>query len=126
MAFSLIALEPRLAIVRLPADAGLPWWAAGSTFLSFTRTPDETSIVCDERRVPEPEMAERGYRALRVKGRLRFEATGVLAWLANPLAAARVPIFAISTYDTDYILVPGDRLSRAIEALREAGHTVSE
>ena len=126
MTLALIAVETPLAIVRLPPDAGLPWWAAGSAFLSLTTTPDETSIVCDEGRVPEDVSAERGYRALRVLGRLPFEATGVLASIADPLAAARIPIFAVSTYDTDYILVPGDRLTRAVEALRVAGHSVAE
>ena len=126
MALALIAIETTLAIVRLPPGAGLPWWAAASAFLSLTSTPDETSIVCEERRVPEDISAERGYRALRVRGRLPLEATGVLASLADPLAAARIPIFAVSTYDTDYILVPGDRLTRAVEALRKAGHSVTE
>ena len=126
MPFSLIAIEPTLAIVRLPPDVGLPWWAAGSAFLSLTRTPDETSIVCEEGLVPTSVVADRGYRALRVAGRLPLDAIGVLAWLANPLAAARVPIFVISTFDTDYILVPGGRLTTAIEALREAGHSVTE
>lgn len=126
MPFSLIAIETTLAIVRLPPDAGLPWWAASSTLLSLTRTPDETSIVCDEALVPASVVADRGHRALRVAGPLPLDAIGVLAWLANPLAAARVPIFVISTFDTDYILVPGGRLAAAIEALREAGHSVTE
>jgi hypothetical protein len=126
MPFSLIVFATPLAIVRLPVDEGLPWWAASSTMLSLTRTPDETSIVCDETLVPSSVMADRGYRALRVAGRLPLDAIGVLAWLANPLAAARVPIFVISTFDTDYILVPGARLPNAVEALREAGHSVTE
>ena len=69
---------------------------------------------------------EVGFRALRVEGSLSFEATGVLASLANPLATAGVPIFVISTFDTDYVLVREDAISVAIEALREAGHSVNE
>lgn len=126
MPFSLIALATPLAIVRLPVEEGLPWWAASATLLSLTRTPDETSLVCDEALVPASLVADRGYRALRVAGRLPLDAVGVLAWLASPLAAAGVPIFVISTFDTDYILVPGARLNKAIEALRGAGHSVSE
>ena len=126
MPSSLILLATPLAIVRLAAGAGLPWWAASSSWLSLTRTADETSVVCDEDRVPEAVNSERGYRAFRVAGRLSLDAIGVLVGLANPLAAAGVPIFVISTHDTDYILVPGDRLARAMEALREAGHSVTE
>jgi hypothetical protein len=126
MALALMVVETPLAIVRLPPDAGLPWWAAGSAFLSLTMTPDETSIVCDTRRVPAKVTAERGYRALRVLGRLPFEATGVLAALTNPLAAARVPVFVVSTYDTDYILVREAMLPLATESLRKAGHSVTE
>jgi len=76
--------------------------------------------------VPECVQAERGFRPLRVDGTLSFEATGVLSSLTAPLAAARVPIFVISTHDTDYVLVPASRLARAVEALREAGHSVTE
>jgi hypothetical protein len=124
MPFSLPVLATPLAIVRLPVDDGLPWWAASSTLLSLTRTPDETSIVCDEDRVPASVVAARGYRALCVAGRIPLDAIGVLAWLATPLAAARVPIFVISTFDTDYILVPGAQLDIAIKVLQEAGHSV--
>ena len=126
MSLTLIVNPAPLAIVRLAAGAELPSWAAGSRWLSVTRTPDETSIVCDEEGVPESITAERGYRAFRVAGTLPFEAVGVLVWLASPLAAARIPIFVISTHDTDYILVPGDRFARAVEAIREAGHSVTE
>lgn len=118
-------LSHSLAVVRVPAESGLPWWAAASGFLSFTRTSDEVSLVVEEVRVPEGFEAQRGFRALEVNGPLAFHLTGVLASLANPLAAAGVSIFVISTYATDYILVPERQLSTAIEALRKAGHTVS-
>ena len=124
---SLQVLDARFAIVRLPANAGLPWWAANSEeLLSFTRTDGETSVVCETRRVPEGARAEVGFRALRVEGTMSFEATGVLVALAGPLATAGVPIFVISTFDTDYVLVRENAIATAIEALREAGHSVSE
>jgi hypothetical protein len=120
-------LRSELAIVRLSAAAGLPWWAAGSEeFLSFTRSDAETSVVCEARRVPEGARAERGYRALRVEGTLPFEAVGVLASIAVPLAHANTPIFVISTFDTDYVLVREAMLPAAVQALREAGHSVTE
>ena len=101
-------------------------WAATSSFLSFTRTADEDSLVCEEGRVPEGLSAQKGFRALRADGKLPFHLTGVLASLAIPLADAGVPIFVVSTYDTDYLLVPETMLARATVALREAGHSVSE
>lgn len=122
---SLRVLDSEFAIVRLPPDAGLPWWAASSNeLLSHTRSVDETSIVCEARRVPGDVQAERGFRALRVEGTIPLQATGILASLAAPLTAANVPVFVISTFDTDYVLVPGRLLSTAVEALRGTGHSV--
>lgn len=124
---TLKVLETPLAVVRLEAGAGLPWWAVGSEeFLSFTRTPAETSLVCAARRVPAHVRSERGFRALQVEGTLPFQATGILASLASPLAEAGVPIFVVSTFDTDYLLVPEASLNQAVGALRAAGHSVSE
>lgn len=121
------ALSATFAIVRLPAGAGLPWWAArGGEFLSLTRTPGETSVVCEEQFVPAGSQAEHGFRALRVKGPLAFHLTGVLAAVAAPLSDAGVPIFVVSTFDTDYVLVRERDFSTAIATLRQAGHSVHE
>jgi hypothetical protein len=122
MSLALELLDGQFAIVRLSPGAGLPWWAATSEgLLSLTRTADETSIVCEERRVPAGTQAELGFRALRVVGTISFEATGVLASIVGPLAAGGVPIFAISTFDTDYLLVRGNKLGTAVGLLRAAG-----
>ena len=121
---SLTVLEPLLAVVRFPAGSGMPWWAAASSFLSFTRTANEDSLVCEEVRVPEGLMAQRGFRALRVNGTLPFHLTGVLASMVRPLAEAEVPVFVVSTHDTDYLLVDESVLWKGIDALRKAGHTV--
>jgi hypothetical protein len=88
------------------------------------RTAAELSVVCEEGAVPDAVRAQRGWRALEVSGPLDLAMTGVLASLAVPLADAGVPIFAVSTYDTDYVLVPGARLHDAVTALRAAGHHV--
>lgn len=126
MTHQLTVQKPLLAVVRFPAGSGLPWWAATSSFLSFTRTPDEDSLVCEDVRVPEGLRAERGLRALRVTGTLPFDLTGVIASLSTPLAQADVPVFVVSTHDTDYLLVPDRLLPVAATALRKAGHSVSE
>jgi hypothetical protein len=123
---SITVLEQILAVARLPAGEGLPWWAARSSFLSLTRTAEETSVVCEARLVPEAVGSERGFRALRVDGTLAFQETGVLVSLGTPLATAGVPIFVVSTFDTDYILVAGPLLAEAVGALRKAGHSVNE
>ena len=114
-------LPQHLAICRLPASDPIPSWASGS-ILSITRTESELSIVSEASTVPLDVQTVSGWRALRVEGVLDFSLTGVLASLAQPLAAAGVSIFAISTYDTDYILVRETDVPTAIEALSSAGH----
>ena len=114
----------RLAISRLDAGAAVPAWATAGSFFSVTRTAAELSVVCAETDVPDAVRCERGWRALRVEGPLDFSLTGILAALAAPLADADIPIFALSTFDTDYLLVRAAHLDAAVETLRRAGHTV--
>jgi hypothetical protein len=121
-------LAGELAVARLDAGAPPPDWAspgAGDALHAVVRTAAEVSVVCAAARVPDGVRAERGWRALAVEGPLDFALTGVLAALAVPLAQAGVSIFAVSTYDTDYVLVPSDRLGDAVAALRAAGHTLA-
>lgn len=119
-------LPGRFAISRLAPGRPVPKWATREGFHSLTRTPDELSIVCLERNLPVRQNAQRGWRLLRVKGPLEFSLTGILASLTAPLAAAGISIFSISTYDTDYLLVKATTVSRALTALRAAGHCVSK
>jgi hypothetical protein len=90
----------------------------------MTRTEDELSIVSSTTDVPSGVNAEMGWRCLRVEGPLSFELTGIVAGLSAPLARAEIPIFVVSTYDTDYLLVRTHDLERACDALRGQGHTV--
>jgi hypothetical protein len=108
---------------RLDADAPSPPMEAGS-FLSITRTDDELSVVSSSSVVPAGVTAESGWRCLRVEGPLPFELTGVLAALSAPLARAKIPIFVVSTYDTDHVLVKAVDLERTCSALRDEGHTI--
>ena len=114
----------RLAVCRLDPQAAVPDWALSGDFSSITRTTDELSIVCSEAGVPEGVLCERGWAGLKVEGPLDFSLTGVLASLAQPLAEAGLSIFAVSTYDTDYLLVKAGDLDRAVVVLAEAEHTV--
>ena len=120
---TLSVLPEPLAICRLEREAGVPDWATGG-FVSITRTRDELSIVCDERAVPSGVKADRGWRALKIEGPLDLALTGVLASIAVPLAEVKINLFAISTFDTDYVLVKADRVTEAIGVLRRAGHMI--
>jgi uncharacterized protein len=125
----LVLLPPRLAVCRLPSRAEFPDWvqtgeAPDGYLLALVRTPDELTIVCEERIVPPEVKAERGWRAFQVQGPLDFSLTGVLASIAAPLAQSGVSIFAVSTFDTDYILVKENVLERALQALAQSGFLV--
>jgi uncharacterized protein len=120
----LILLDDELAVARLDASDAIPAWAAQGSLSSITRTAEELSVVCAAAAVPADVRAEHGWRCLRVAGRLDFSLTGVLASLADPLAAAKLSLFAVSTYDTDYILVREESLKAAVECWSAAGHEV--
>ncbi len=121
---TLIRQPGDLAVCRLDAGVGLPAWALTSPLCFIARTPDETSVVCAADHVPPGIIHEAGWRAFKVQGPLDFGMVGVLASLAGTLAEAGISIFAVSTYDTDYILVKSDSFASAAEALRAASHTV--
>jgi hypothetical protein len=121
---NLIILPEAFAICRLGPTEDVPDWAMIGEFVSITHTADELSIVCAEENVPSDVKADRGWRALKVAGPLDLALTGVLASLANPLAEAHINIFAISTFDTDYLLVKGYNLTRTCDVLRQAGHVI--
>jgi hypothetical protein len=125
MFVTLIPLPGNFGVCRLSPDDPLPAWAANGLLLSVTRTTDELSIVCREESVPENVRCERGWRCLRVGGTLEFSLIGVLASLVGPLADASVSVFALSTFDTDYVLVKEQDLGPAIEVLRRHGHSIA-
>ena len=117
-------LPERLAISRLAADSPVPDWATRGPFYSLTRTRDELSIVTELSRVPACIQSQPGWRALKVHGPFVLSEVGVLAALATPLAEAKISLFAISTFDTDYLLVASETLPAAIAALERTGHTI--
>jgi uncharacterized protein len=117
-------LPLRLAVCRLAPEAALPPWVAGP-FTSVTRTTEELSVVCDDDAVPEDVQAERGWRALKVEGPIPFEVTGVAAALVGPLAEARISVFLLATFDTDYLLLKEEVFEAAVAVLREAGHDIN-
>lgn len=120
----LLLSSKRYGICRLGASQDIPEWACKSPFFSITRTTEELSLVCLEKDIPDEIRSEKGWRTLKVAGPLDFSLTGILAAIAEPLAHAGISIFALSTFDTDYILVKEASVERAVEELRCAGHSV--
>jgi hypothetical protein len=119
---SLRLLPETFAVCRFPFDAPPPAWATAGAWYSVTKTADELSIVCEQARVPAALSAERDWRSLQVQGPLDFALTGILAALTGPLAIASIGIFALSTFDTDYLLVKQADLANALQVLISAGH----
>jgi hypothetical protein len=120
----LTLLPERFVISRLAADAPIPDWATQGAFFSVTRTGDELSVVTELSRVPVGVQSQPGWRVLKVHGPFVLSEIGVLAALATPLAEAKISLFAISTFDTDYLLVVSETLPATTAALERAGHTI--
>lgn len=113
--------EP-LAVARLEGRVLPGWVQQDECFLSITRTREELSVVCEESRLQEDVRAERGWFAFGVQGPLDFSLTGILASLAQPLAEAGISLFAVSTFDTDYVLIRAGEKVRAEAVLTAVGH----
>lgn len=119
-------LRQTYAVVKLPPELPIPEWAVRrDELLSVSWTSEELSIVCPSPCVPghlEEAAVETGWRGIKVEGMLDFGLTGILASLAVLLARERISIFAVSTYNTDYLLVKEAALERAIAVLQQEGH----
>jgi hypothetical protein len=124
--FELSLLAETFTICHLAADATVPEWATQGQFFSITRTSEELSVIAESDLVPERLRTEVSWRVMKVHGPLDFSEVGVLAALVQPLAAVGVSVFAVSTFDTDYLLVQCSQLLEAITGLRNAAHTVHE
>lgn len=117
-------LEDTYSICRLEAASAIPDWALNSNFVSITRTMEELSIVCCQKYIPAdiPDDIQciqhvGGWKALKVEGPLDFGLTGILSGISKVLADKEISIFAVSTYDTDYILIRKEKLEMAVQAL---------
>ena len=122
--FTLEQFQEKLAVVRLGPGAEVPDWAESSSLFSVTATAQETSVVCAVRSVPKRAKQAGPFIAFAVKGPLDLALTGVLATLLIPLAAAEISVFTVSTFDTDWVLVPINDAERAAEEWRRSGHEV--
>jgi hypothetical protein len=119
----LVLLPDHLTICPLGSAEPVPDWALSASFYAVVRTEEELTIVCPDGHPPPGTKANRNWRALKVKGPLALDQTGVLAQLTAPLAEAGIPVFCISTYATDYLLIKDEHVPQAIRVLG-ARHTI--
>ena len=114
---TLSILPEKIAICHLAKNSLIPDWAKNISFCSITRTKDELSLVCSQDNIPGGVMAEKDWRAFKVEGPISITSIGITASLSQPLAQAKIPIFYIGTYQTDYLLVEEKNLEKASEVL---------
>lgn len=122
MHLNFIQLAGSFAICRLPSTVPLPKLPAKTPFTTITRTADELSIVCPADHAPKNAKCEAPWTCFKLQGPFPFSQTGILASFIAPLATDGVPIFAVSTFDTDYVLVKEEFAPKALKSLLAAGH----
>ena len=115
-------LPGRYAIVRFPSDTAIPAWATKGDFTSITRTTDELSIVCLAENLPADVQSPLRWVCLKLEGPFPFSQTGVLLSFIRPLSENKTPIFAISTFDTDYVFIQEEFAQSTFSVLEKAGH----
>jgi len=110
------------AVIRLAPDAHVPDWASKGEFTSITRTGDELSVVCPADNLPPEIPSPHRWICLKLEGPFPFSQTGVLLSFIEPLSNNGIPIFAMSTYDTDYVLIQEEFAGAAVSGLQASGH----
>jgi hypothetical protein len=121
---SLKILPERMAVCRFDPAAALPDWIAEVGFYSITRTEEELTIVCPETHLTPGIGSEAGWRCFQVRGLQDFSEIGIIFSLTRPLAANGIPVFVISTFNTDYLMVKDNDLAKAVDALSAEGHVI--
>lgn len=109
--------KEKFGVCRLEIEALIPEWAQASQFYSITKTSDELSVVCSQDNIPDGIKCEKDWRILKIEGILDFSLIGILASISGILATNNISIFAISTYNTDYILVKEKDINNAVKVL---------
>jgi hypothetical protein len=126
MKIDLTILKDIYAIYRFDRNSEVPEWIESSDFYSFTRTRDEISIVCKQSDIKPPDKVifDRNWKIIKVRGPLSLSLTGIIADIAGILGKSKIPVFTISTYDTDYILVKEENLDNAITTLKNNSYKI--
>jgi hypothetical protein len=122
----LCALDGNYAVCRLPCKGPVPEWAANESLVSITRSEKELTIVCDQKLVPEDCEKSRNWKCIKIVGSFELDAVGVIASISVPLAENQISIYVVSTFDTDYFLVPAREFEKATLALKDFGHEVED
>jgi hypothetical protein len=117
-------LNERYSVCKLDKNTTIPIWPMKGNFFSITKTEDELSIVCLQENIPDDIKCEKDWRILKVEGPLDFSLVGILASISSLMAEAQISIFALSTYDTDYILVKENKIEAAINTLSKNNYHV--
>jgi hypothetical protein len=120
-------LAGEFAICQFSPDQQIPDWVSSETngeLLATMKTAEELTIVCSQVGVPEGTKSSLGWRCFRVDQTLSFDMVGVIAKLTELLALAKIPVFVISTYNTDYVLIPGPQQQTATRELEKAGYDI--
>jgi len=117
-------LKEIYSVCRLDKNDVIPAWAINGEFFSITKTEDELSIVCSQENLPHNIQCEKDWRILKVEGPLDFSLVGILASISSLMAKEQISIFALSTYDTDYLLVKENDIDAAINALIKNNYDV--
>lgn len=115
-------LDQQYAVCQIQPGEKIPDWVFNSPFFSATQTYEELSLITEEKDVPEGIKCEKGWACIKLEGTFEFSLTGVLTSIANPLAAHGISIFALSTFNTDYVLVKKEDLGQVIHILEKEGH----
>lgn len=121
---TMVLLSKTYSVCRLAPESTIPDWPLKGDFYSVSKTRDELSVVCEDDLVPAKVTCEKAWKVLKIQGPLDFALVGILSKISQVLADVSVSIFAISTFDTDYILVKEKDLDQAVSALREASYEI--
>ena len=118
-------LKEKYVVCRLDKDEAIPSWAFKGDFFSITKTEEELSIVCiEDDNIIENIKCERDWRVLKIEGPLDFSLVGILSKISTLMANNKISIFAVSTYDTDYILIKEKDINRAVYVLNNDNYEV--
>ena len=127
MKLNLLVLKDFYAICRFDKEASVPQWIIKSDFYNITKTPDELSLVCNQDliKTSETTLIDKNWRCIKIDNLLDLSLTGIIAEISKILKESKIPIFTISTYNTDYIFVKDQKLENAIECLKKNGHHIT-
>jgi hypothetical protein len=126
MKLKLQILKDRYAIFRFEPDSEIPDWIKNSDFYSFSKTKNELSVVGRNPERPFEELnVNQDWRILKIPGPLNFSLTGIIAEISGILGKSNIPVFIISTYDTDYFMVKDQDLAKSIDSLEAFGHEIT-